>query len=618
MKKYRLTVFFLVASLAAMSIAAIAVNRIAGDLAKDNLVRITEEDTTRFASHIQHMMRMMEPVEAMDSTQDKPSAHVDGNTTKATQQPMARTLEFLAGPHGLSVNYHSLVQGLNIVQFLLLDMNGLTVWSTDSLNVDTTRPRTNGPAYWSARRGEATSEFVPGKEITALDGARRKTDVVEAHLPLRDTTSGEVVGVVQLYRDVGDHVAIQVAAARSTVLTTTAATMGGLFLVLSGFIVVADVTIHRSRMREIALGESQLVERQRAEDALRESETRYRRLVELSPEAIFVNSDGKIVYSNGAGLKLLGATLSEQVVGRPTSDFIPHDDRDFVAERFRQIYEEGVTTPLTEGKIVRLDGRVIDVESTGALVTYRGKAAAQSVMRDITERKQAEEQIKVSLREKEVLLKEVHHRVKNNLQVISSLLYLQSGYIQDVRALEVFADSRTRVKSMALIHEQLYQSSDLSRIDFGAYARSLVGDLSRTYALNPAAIKVQVNVGEVLLGIDTAIPCGLIINELVSNGLKYAFPDGRAGQVCVELRADDDTEYTLVVGDNGVGLPGDLDFRKSDSLGLELVRTLTDQLEGTIDLNTRDGTEYRITFPELKPVPGGQHSVQHANSDSRG
>jgi two-component sensor histidine kinase len=222
------------------------------------------------------------------------------------------------------------------------------------------------------------------------------------------------------------------------------------------------------------------------------------------------------------------------------------------------------------------------------------------VGRDLTERKRAEEQIKASLQEKEVLLKEIHHRVKNNLQVISSLLYLQSKNIQDRQTLEMFQDSHYRVRAMALVHERLYQSQDLARIDFAEYVRSLANHLFRSYGVNTNVIQLKINVHNVFLGVDMAIPCGLIINELVSNCLKHAFPGGRGGEIQIELPADDDGQCTLVVSDNGVGCPEDLDFRDTGSLGLQLVNMLVEQLEGTIELDRGGGTAFEIRFATLE------------------
>ena len=224
----------------------------------------------------------------------------------------------------------------------------------------------------------------------------------------------------------------------------------------------------------------------------------------------------------------------------------------------------------------------------------------KALQAEIAERKRAEEQIKASLGEKEVLLKEIHHRVKNNLQVVSSMLQLQSRNVKDKETVEIFQESRNRIRSMALAHERLYQSKDLARVDFAKYIRSLASYLGRSYGVNTNVIQLKTNLQDVFLGVDTAIPCGLILNELVSNCLKHAFPDGREGEICIELRSDSDGEFTLVVSDNGIGLPEDLDFRNTESLGLQLVNTLVNQLEGTIELDRRGGTAFEITFTEMK------------------
>ena len=231
----------------------------------------------------------------------------------------------------------------------------------------------------------------------------------------------------------------------------------------------------------------------------------------------------------------------------------------------------------------------------------------------LIERMRAEEKIKASLKEKEVLLKEIHHRVKNNMQVMASLLRLQSREIKDKHLLDLFNESQNRIKSMALIHEDLYQGKDLAGIDLNQYTRKLTGRLTMSYGVDPNRIITSVNIDNVFLGVDKAIPCGLILNELFTNSLKYAFPhiitdvehileedDDRErsmnkGEIRIDCHYNSD-EYTLVFSDNGVGLPEDLDFHKMETLGLDLVRTLVEQLKGTIELNRSGGTEFTITF----------------------
>jgi PAS domain S-box-containing protein len=220
-------------------------------------------------------------------------------------------------------------------------------------------------------------------------------------------------------------------------------------------------------------------------------------------------------------------------------------------------------------------------------------------VRDVTERKRAEEQLRASLREKEVLLKEIHHRVKNNLQVISSLLSLKAGTIKDRETLQIFKECQSRVRSMALLHEKLYQSGDLASIDFSAYVRELAATLFGSYGVEPGNISLEVCAPGILLGIDSAVPCGLIVNELVSNCLKHAFPGGRPGEIRIELvRRDDNNLNKLVlrVSDNGVGLPEDIDFENLGSLGLRIVRTLTEQLNGALEFDNSGGTQFTISF----------------------
>ncbi len=220
-----------------------------------------------------------------------------------------------------------------------------------------------------------------------------------------------------------------------------------------------------------------------------------------------------------------------------------------------------------------------------------------AMQQEVLTRQRAEEEIKLSLKEKEVLLKEIHHRVKNNLQIITSLLNLQSAQIKDPDAIMLFRESQSRVRSMALIHEKLYQSKDLARIDFDGYVRDLMVYLFRSYAANPEQIRTHIETHGMFLGIDTAIPCGLIISELVTNTIKYAFPQGKRGNLYVGLGPEDDGHLTLLVKDDGVGFPDNFDWRESDSLGLQLVSTLSSQLHGTILVNGSGGTSFKITFP---------------------
>ncbi len=201
-----------------------------------------------------------------------------------------------------------------------------------------------------------------------------------------------------------------------------------------------------------------------------------------------------------------------------------------------------------------------------------------------------------------MLLKEIHHRVKNNLQIISSLLKLQSGQVGDETMGNLFRDSQHRIRSMALVHEQLYGSQDLDRIEFGKYLRDLTSNLIKSY--RSRGVRLQVDVDDVHLDIDTAIPCGLIINELVSNTLKHAFPDGREGEIGISLSEDGAGQYTLLVRDDGVGFPVDVDCHHTDTLGLQLVNSLIRQLKGTMQLHRDNGTMFEIRFAESIDITG--------------
>ncbi len=270
-------------------------------------------------------------------------------------------------------------------------------------------------------------------------------------------------------------------------------------------------------------------------------------------------------------------------------DVLDHVSQLFEVEQltceYRFLHQDGSYRWLRDGMKVLRDRQGHPVEIIGSVV-------------DISDRKWAENQVRASLEEKEVLLKEIHHRVKNNLQVISSLLKLQAGYIKDDRILEVFKESQNRVRAMALIHEKLYQSDDLAKTDFAEYIRSLTTDLFRSYSVSSRLIKLNLQVEDVRLSIDTAIPCGLIINELISNSLKYAFSAGQTGEISIYLASETENYYTLRVEDNGSGFPTDLNFRNTKSLGLQLVCSLTKQLHGTIDLECLQGTAFKITFAE--------------------
>ncbi|HZC03403.1 MAG TPA: histidine kinase dimerization/phosphoacceptor domain -containing protein [Gammaproteobacteria bacterium] len=212
------------------------------------------------------------------------------------------------------------------------------------------------------------------------------------------------------------------------------------------------------------------------------------------------------------------------------------------------------------------------------------------------ERDRALEAIKIALREKELFFREAHHRIKNNLQIIASLLSLQASYIPDPLIREMFMDSQDRVRSMALIHEALSQSGDTGEIDFAAYIRELASQLMHIYHGESERIRLQLHLDDLLLDVNKATPCGLVLNELLCNALKHAFPTGRSGEIRIDLKVDAAQQVTLVVSDTGIGLPTELDFLNAETLGLQLISTLTEQLNGTLTLDRDNGTVFTLTF----------------------
>jgi|WetSurSiteA1Bulk_404760.scaffolds.fasta_scaffold03267_3 PAS domain S-box-containing protein len=220
---------------------------------------------------------------------------------------------------------------------------------------------------------------------------------------------------------------------------------------------------------------------------------------------------------------------------------------------------------------------------------------------DITDRKRAEQQLIDSLHEKEVLLQEVHHRVKNNMQVISSLLRLQSMSVKTKRLKDILKDSQSKIRAMALIHEKLYQSRDLTKIRMPDYIDSLIKEISEAYDTESSQVVIRQSIEDISLKVDLVIPCGLIINELITNALKYAFPDGKKGEITIDLkRKDTDTgQIELAVSDSGIGIPEEVDLKSSETLGVHLVTMLAeDQLGGTVTIGRKDGTTFILTFPE--------------------
>ncbi len=341
-----------------------------------------------------------------------------------------------------------------------------------------------------------------------------------------------------------------------------------------------------------------ITERKLAEEALRESEKRYHILFDQSPDGILlIDSEGKILEFNDAAHRQLKYSREEFAQLR-LFDLDPVESPDEIRGSLRKIQEMGQAR--FDVKHRTKQGEVRDVYVIAQAMILSERPVVHTIWHDITERKKAEELILRSLKEKEVLLKEIHHRVKNNMQVISSLLNLQARNIADATIRAMFEDARNRVNSMALIHRKLYQSEDLAHIDFNEYLRGLVADIADTYKRDDVVLSVDLE--PIVLDVNVAIPCGLIANELVSNSLKYAFPGGKKGTITIGLGRDGKGNHVLTVADNGVGFPETVDFRNTASLGLQLVNMLTGQIYGTLELSRAEGTAFRITFPHEESV----------------
>ena len=335
----------------------------------------------------------------------------------------------------------------------------------------------------------------------------------------------------------------------------------------------------------------------------RRTELRYRHLVEQIPAVVFTAAlDGGLydLYVSPQIETLLGYS-QEQWLADPVLWYerLHPEDRRKLDEEFARGCAIGGPFK-ADCRFYTRDDRVVWVHGEARLIRDASglPLLLQGVAFDITDTKRAEEVARASLREKETLLKEIHHRVKNNLQVTSSLLKLQADRIDDVLAVQALREAQSRIRSMALVHELLYRSKDLSRVDLGTYIQDLTRQLLRAHAVDPSHIRVVTDLAPLSLAIDVAVPCGLILNELVSNALEHAFPDGRRGTISIELQRQPEFEE-LVVRDDGVGMAGNVDLATSTTLGLSLIRTLADQIGGTLAARADAGTEVRLRFPRI-------------------
>jgi len=340
-----------------------------------------------------------------------------------------------------------------------------------------------------------------------------------------------------------------------------------------------------------------ITERKKAEKALKNSERMYRNIFE-NVQDIFYQTDlkGNIIEISPSIERYSGYKPEELINKTVETFYLNPEDRTYLIKEIEKKGEVADYEIILKAK----DNNLLYVSTNAHLLfdSSKNPIGIEGSLRDITERKNIEIQLKNSLTEKEMLLKEIHHRVKNNLMIISSLLNLQSGYIKDKASQNIFKESQNRARSMALIHERLYQSTDLKRIDFGDYITSLATELFHTYVSDRNIIELKINVEDILLDINTSIPLGLIVNELITNSLKHAFPNGMKGKININFYLKND-HYEFAVKDDGIGFPEDIDFQNTNSLGLQIVTSLTEQIDGEIKLERSNGTEFKITFKEL-------------------
>ncbi|MDX1585088.1 MAG: PAS domain S-box protein [Balneolaceae bacterium] len=340
-------------------------------------------------------------------------------------------------------------------------------------------------------------------------------------------------------------------------------------------------------------------ERKITEEALRESEEKYRTILENIEDGYFeTDLEGNFTFVNPAVEKILGYSEKE-LMGMNNREYMNDENAKKVFETFNEVYEKGIPKKGFDWMLRKKDGSKIYVEASfnlrknadGEPVGFRG------IVRDITARKEREEKIKESLREKEVLLGEIHHRVKNNLAVISGLLYLQAEKTDTEAGRNLLQQSQGRINSMALVHELLYENHNFSSIDPGRYIEQLISHISSNLSVRNKVITTTVESGDLQLDMNLAIPCALLINELLTNSYKYAFKDRKKGNITVKIYREEGYNH-IEVKDDGVGIPEEyLRGEGKEGLGMSLVRILTDQLKGTLSIENENGSRFKISFP---------------------
>lgn len=342
-----------------------------------------------------------------------------------------------------------------------------------------------------------------------------------------------------------------------------------------------------------------ITELRRSKIAIKESQERFKSIFDNAAEAIILfDCQGNIVESNGKVKGIFGFK-NKEIIGQNFLEIGLMMGMDY--EEAQMILNDlisGNELKQVEWVLKNKEGKTIIFRVRPSLIkTKNSVIGILLIMEDITELKIVENSLKNSLEEKEVLLREIHHRVKNNLQIISSLLSLQRLQVEDQQTADILWECQGRVRAMAMIHENIYQSHDIGSINFQKYVEMLLYDIFNLYRVNKESVKLDTLIGSVEMGIETAMPCGLVINELATNSIKHAFPQGN-GNIRIELKTDDDL-HILIFEDDGIGLPENLDPLKSKKLGLMVVNTLVNQLNGEMEIDRTNGTKFIIKFREL-------------------
>ena len=372
--------------------------------------------------------------------------------------------------------------------------------------------------------------------------------------------------------------------------------------IVVGFIILLVIIRQFITLNEnknlLNLAEKEIESRKFAEKLAHEKEIYYKAIFENTGTSIIIIDEDMTISKVNSEVERLTGYSKEEIEGRKKwTDFAVDKELDRIKGYYELRKDPDKRPREYETKGLDKQGNIKDLLVTVVNIPDTEKQLASLI--DITKRKNAENLIKSSLNEKNILLQEIHHRVKNNMQIISSLLNLQTKYVNDDEAVNILKESQNRVRSMAMIHEKLYQSKDLSHINFVDYIQSLVSNLFHSYNIDKTSIKPIFKVENLSLNIDTAVPCGLIISELISNSLKYAFPEGMKGEILISLKFIDN-EYELIIRDNGIGMPTDIDLNNLKTLGLLLVTSLTEQIDGQITINRNHGTEFIIKFEEVE------------------